>query len=375
MVFVLFAAIQVNGQGSSRTSVSKLFTPTSIPDGILVTGGDDTRAHIATWTVLVTLDVPTLEVSLLPKLSFFQRALRSHHAYSGISNETKNIWNERSENLKATINRRPTIHRTRRGLLNIIGTLSNTLFGTATEDEVFETRKQIDLLTKKNNQIVHVARQLITIVNQTNEHSRRINEHINSIQTYVSKVAHQISATQRKLDSNNRRFNILSATVATDRALALVETTHHLWLRQQDLYDRQRAALELGYFTEYILPAKHLQNIFNLAAKSDMYGPSIEWYYSHITVHPLLQNDSVLVFRADLPLTDRNLYLRYRIQTWPVPGNSSEFLTQLQAPSDIAFHTATGEIFQPIGCIGIRLRSVARGQFTIEIVCNVHEVF
>ena len=70
-----------------------------------------------------------------------------------------------------------------------------------------------------------------------------------------------------------------------------------------------------------------------------MYGPSIEWYYSHITVHPLWQNDSVLVFRADLQLTDRNLYLRYRIQTWPVPGNSSEFLTQLQAP---------------IGCIGIR---------------------
>ena len=180
-VFVLFAAIQVNGKGSSRTSVSKLFTPTSIPDGILVTGGDDTRAHIATWTVLVTLDVPTLEVSLLPKLFFFQRALRSHHTYSGISNETKNIWNERIENLKATINRRPATHRTRRGILNIIGTLSNTLFGTATEDEVFEIRKQIDLLTKKNNQIVHVARQLITIINQTNEHSRRINEHINSI--------------------------------------------------------------------------------------------------------------------------------------------------------------------------------------------------
>ena len=51
MVFVLFAATQVNGKGSRRTSVSKLFTPTSIPDGILVTGGDDTRAHIATWTV------------------------------------------------------------------------------------------------------------------------------------------------------------------------------------------------------------------------------------------------------------------------------------------------------------------------------------
>ena len=76
----------------------------------------------------------------------------------------------------------------------------------------------------------------------------------------------------------------------------------------------------------------------------------------------LWQNDSVLVFRADLPLTDRNLYLRYRIQTWPVPGNSSECLTQLQAPSDIAFHTATGRIFQPIGCIGIRPAICRTGQ-------------
>ena len=45
--------------------------------------------------------------------------------------------------------------------------------------------------------------------------------------------------------------------------------------------------------------------------------------------------------------------VRYHIQTWPVPGNS-EFLTQLQAPCGIAFHTATGGICQPIGCIGIR---------------------
>ena len=105
------------------------------------------RCHRPCHTVL-SASSPAQSATLSPAMShravsfladtkcdaFFQRALCSHHAHSGISNETKNIWNERIENLKATINRCPTTHRTRRGLLNIIGTLSNTLFGTATED-------------------------------------------------------------------------------------------------------------------------------------------------------------------------------------------------------------------------------------------------
>ena len=69
-------------------------------------------------------------------------------------------------------------------------------------------------------------------------------------------------------------------------------------------------------------------------------------------IEPLWRDDKILVFRANLPLTDRHLYLRYHIQSWPIPGNTSEFRTQLQVPSDIAFHTETGGIFSPTGCMG-----------------------
>ena len=60
---------QVMGQRSNNDTVSNGFLSKniagnefqirSITDGILVTGGERTLGHIAVWTVLVTLDVPT----------------------------------------------------------------------------------------------------------------------------------------------------------------------------------------------------------------------------------------------------------------------------------------------------------------------------
>ncbi len=39
-----------------------------IPDGILGTGGDETKSQGATWTVLITLDSPLLEAPLQQRL-------------------------------------------------------------------------------------------------------------------------------------------------------------------------------------------------------------------------------------------------------------------------------------------------------------------
>ena len=39
-----------------------------LPDGILVTGGDDTRNHAATWAVRVTMNAQREDSTLLEKL-------------------------------------------------------------------------------------------------------------------------------------------------------------------------------------------------------------------------------------------------------------------------------------------------------------------
>ena len=99
---------------------------------------------------------------------------------------------------------------------------------------------------------------------------------------------------------------------------------------------------------------RNLRRIIANAKRSNLHAPPLNWYYSHVQIQPLWQDDKILVFRANLPLTDQNTYLRYHIRSWAIPGNSSEFKTQLQVPNDIAFHTETGGIFEPTSCLGAR---------------------
>ena len=153
---------------------------------------------------------------------------------------------------------------------------------------------------------------------------------------------------RKKTEKQRNQYDILETCIKTDRALALIEATHNVWLRQQDRYHRQRTALELSYLTEDILPVQNLRRIIANAKRYNLYAPPTEWYYSHVRIEPLWQNDKILVFRANLPLTDRITYLRYRLRSWAIPGNSSEFKTQLQVPEDVAFHTGTGGIFEPV---------------------------
>ena len=351
LVLLALGATQVTCQVSDNQTVGHDFEINPIIDGVLVTGGEETLGHIASWTVLVTLDVPKEQIELLDKLNTFQSTLAKHDR---ISNITKSIWQQRITDIKTTINDTPVPQRNRRGLINFIGVLSNKLFGTATEDEVSETRKQIESVGKQNKRVVNVVKDLMTIVNQTHEHSKQVNQHIESLEHYVLKVAIEIQKSQNTTEEQNARYDVLDATLKTDRALALIEATHNMWLRQLDTYNRQRAALELGYLTEDILPVRNLRQIIANSKRSHLHAPPLNWYYSHVHIQPLWQDDKILVFRANLPLTDQFTYLRYHIRSWAIPGNSSEFKTQLQVPKDIAFHTETGGIFEPTSCLGAR---------------------
>ena len=351
LVLLALATIQVTCRKDGNTTVSDGFELRPIPDGVLITGGQEMFGHIATWTVVVTLNIPAEQIELLNKLNKFQKVLYQHNR---ISNITKDMWNQRINEIKSTISVTNVKRRHSRGLIDIIGTISNKLFGTATEDEVFEIRSRIERVAKQNKRVVNVVKDLVTIINQTHEQSKEVRQHIQSLESYVSKYAIEIRKLQEKTEKQRNRYDILETCIKTDRALALIEATHNAWLRQQDRYHRQRTALELSYLTEDILPVQNLKRIIANAKRYNLYAPPLEWYYSHVRIEPLWQNDKILVFRANLPLTDRFTYLRYQLRSWAIPGNSSEFKTQLQVPGDIAFHTETGGIFEPTSCMGAR---------------------
>ena len=92
-----------------------------LPDGILVTGGDDTRNHVATWTVLVTM-TPHEKTRHCSRNYANSATLRKHHELYALSNITRNIWEQRIRELETTmVIATPGDVRVRRGLFNIIG--------------------------------------------------------------------------------------------------------------------------------------------------------------------------------------------------------------------------------------------------------------
>ena len=269
LVLLALATIQVTCRKDGNTTVSDGFKLRPIPDGVLITGGQETFGHVATWTVVVTLNIPTEQIELLNKLNKFQNVLYQHNRISNIS---KDMWNQRINQIKSTISVTNVKRRHSRGLIDIVGTISNKLFGTATEDEVFEIRSRIERVAKQNKRVVNVVKDLVTIINQTHEQSKEGRQHIQSLESYVSKYAIEIRKLQEKTEKQRNRYDILETCIKTDRALALIEATHNAWLRQQDRYHRQRTALELSYLTEDILPVQNLKRIIANAKRYNLYA-------------------------------------------------------------------------------------------------------
>ena len=102
------------------------------------TGGEETRRHVATWTLLVTLDVPVEESGLRNRLLRLRTGITKLHDSLRSTDAVKASWLQRVSDIERTmLTDVPTMHtRARRGLLNFIGIISNKLFSTATEFQV-----------------------------------------------------------------------------------------------------------------------------------------------------------------------------------------------------------------------------------------------
>ena len=70
------------------------------------------------------------------------------------------------------------------------------------------------------------------------------------------------------------------------------------------------------------------------------------------------------MFRVKLPLTDKVLYKRYHLWTWPIPGNTSTYNVKVDGTNDFAIHTVAGGIFKPTFCKG-----------ELQIICRAGAIY
>ena len=328
------------------------WNPKSIPDGVSVIKAGDVVTQGAIWKVLVTLDVPTINQTLLKQLHRTKTQIDDTYLDLGESNPLEQSWTEILNALKMDPRKYTKTQRPKRGLFNFIGSLSSTLFGTVSQAQLDKVKAQISSLANSSQQVLHQTDYLLTMVNHTAQHVNENRNHILALQTFTDTLATYLNGLSANFRQSKSAMVKIGLKQQIINAYIGIEFLYHKWLRQVDHYHQQRAALELGFLTEEVLAPDSLSWIIRQGGKLGFDSLPLEWYYSHIKIEPLWQDAERLVFQAMLPFVDGTKYLRYKINTWVMPGSIPNSTIKLISPTDVAENTRTGNMFFPEQCKG-----------------------
>ena len=347
------ARATVHRQLDASGGPERLNIPQTLPDGVMVTTGEETRTTVATWTVLVTIDRPAILPQFCKRLEKLETFVPPQWTEPTLV-PFQALWRERINQIRETwtLPMQSEVSRRKRGLLDFVGVVSNKLFGTATQAQVTELQDHVETLRQQGTRVAHAFGELVFLVNQTHGHVRENREHITSLELYAVRLQIAYRNLSDKATSQERYMTDMGRQVAVGQVLDSLEALHTTWRRGIDAWQGQRRALEAGWLTEDILPRGELGRILDAGRASGFHTPALHWYYEHVRIHALWEERGRLVFRVSLPLVDSGHYLRYTMRSWEVPSKSPGYYTQLQLPRDVAVSTDSGDLFVPQNCVG-----------------------
>ena len=300
---VIYALIIAVLTGDYARKEIRLNEPRFLVDGLLVTGADDTRNHVATWVVLITITAPSEIPGFQQKIEQFKTALLKLRDIPSFNNRSMVGWIDRLAEIEHSMYIPQPPRRQRRGLLNIFGQISKTLFGVATDDDVSECKRQLRQVGKVNQRIVHSVSQMLSVVNQTHIQQVEDRKHILGLERYISEMSRKMRFFETRLSQQDNFLQVINSQVRIDQVLSAMKSAHDTWLRQVDKFNRQVASLELGFLTEELLSRQEIVKILTAGRRAGFESPSIHWYYENIRVYPISRYERQLIFRIKLLCT------------------------------------------------------------------------
>ena len=343
--------------GSLGATEAATFTP--MEDGLLVTGRTSLRAQAASWRVVVVVHT-SLDLSIILRELKTLEAAVSSISPGRVSELALQDWSGRFKKLRVALNtpraeeRNPERdlwrRRSRRGLLDAVGTLASFAFGVATEQEVMEVQEAVDKTRKQGRAVAHLVTELTSVVNGSRELIRENRRRLNEVATLVGQLADTENTTRRLL---KHAYN-MQTQQNIDRVLEHIEREYAEYRERERQQARQKTALEMGRLTEDLLSLPTLIDILRRATQEDVVPVEpAEWYYQHTRIIPLWGDGTdSLVFKVELPLVRPVPYLGYKIRTYEVPYANSTTTVRLQAEGRYGLDTQTGAMFNPKICAG-----------------------
>ena len=159
---------------SSILTIHATSTPelTRLNDGILVNKKEDVRTLALQYEVIITIQPPAWPTDVLTAIQQLRERVVDVMTIHTLNIEDRTNWLSRLDMMLHKVSKNVTMNivynRHKCSLFGVIGKLSKSLFGTATEEDVQRIATVLQQNSNTQNKVIHQVNELLTIVNHSN---------------------------------------------------------------------------------------------------------------------------------------------------------------------------------------------------------------
>ena len=230
--------------------------------------------------------------------------------------------------------------RARRALLDIFGTLSKALFGTATEADVQLVRSMVDNLAQEQTKLVTAHNQMVGTVNHV------ITE-LNNLNEFVAEISQGLDYLKLTIPLLTNITLALDRTLQLEGMISWLEDAEHDIGQALDKQKRRIDHCQGGIVSEELVP-----NSFNDLRKElgvEKVLPN-SWYYQNLKVDYYFEDRGAVVCKIQVPTIHDEQYLLYQINTFPV--RKDDLVLRVYHDVQVAIGTSNGLVFYADNCMG-----------------------
>ena len=322
---------------------------TKIPDGVLIRQTPILVTEKELELLIVT-QPPEIPKEFYEHVQSLTRHIRHQSGHTFITRHDGNKWARRLTHILMELPAKPH-KRTRRGLLNFVGDLSKSLFGTATQEDVERVAKVVNDIGHSEYKTVKRVNELLAVVNRTNQDVAMNRRRLNGVSQTLNRLGDALVGLQGVVNRTNFGINGLKRNILIERAVSELELFARHFQNQKLYFDIQKSNLESEQLTEILLDRRVLLQI--LSPYESKFGRSIrplQWYYEFVRIQPVWISDK-LVYRMKLPIIGKEQVLMNQLFAFD-NYVAKDKVSVLDIESNVVVDKLTGKIMYPFECKG-----------------------
>ena len=203
--------------------------------------------------------------------------------------------------------------RQKRGLIDAIGSISKSLFGTATTADVNELRNKIEEIVADNIAFQNTVKDTIVCVNDIAKHQVEQSEKINTLVSHVNYFHQTLDAVLKVYNNLSSSLYFSEMSDGIENGLSYIESVHTQINKYENHFQYQKDLAEIGHLTESLIGAKRLKRLLQRLGISF----PLKYLYQTAKVTLMKLESNLLAFHFSVPVLDSESYTAWDISSVP----------------------------------------------------------